>query len=481
MAKHKNTHKSNNHHNNTHKKNVLPNTYIPVLTQSTLINILLRLPRKALIELCYVWPKMVNTQPPLGPRQKGLHQRQWNKMISHDASEYRSNGKVTKRRIIDKIIFDYWPKGLNLLQLSQIDCQMIVERPNSYSWIAATVKDSSKKEVPVLLEPQTFLDQLAKDLSNLFMNYIYVCRHPKFPLVIIRIQVFDLQPIGSVDAVSNRPHIASHKPYFFAIPMNSPYIIHSPGNDLVNDIVMQAVEQNLSVGTKTILNIEVPENQKPIKSLEAMHILYGSSRFGNSLGIWTPYADDSIDISPLGKPEDHQEAQLQEKESTMDQESIDQESTINDLKKIANLKFKGSVDGKVKSQELFDLAPNAEPIRKRRKKTLDIYNAILDEEEQEDQHHEVPNEFTSIAPVQIVEFELQEKMNLANDTNNEEDHYSSITMRLSGNDVFGGLHELSTSTSDKANQIIDPVKLPNWLTGEEGKTNGIIRNGRFLD
>ena len=44
-----------------------------------------------------------------------------------------------------------------------------------------------------------------------------------------------------------------------------------------------------------------------------MNILKGNSRFGNSLGIWTPYADGTVDMLPLGAIEHHQVFKQQEK------------------------------------------------------------------------------------------------------------------------------------------------------------------------
>ena len=43
-----------------------------------------------------------------------------------------------------------------------------------------------------------------------------------------------------------------------------------------------------------------------MKSIQSMHILKGCNRSGNSLGIWTPYADGTVDMLPLGAIEDHQ-------------------------------------------------------------------------------------------------------------------------------------------------------------------------------
>jgi central kinetochore subunit Mis15/CHL4 len=473
--------------NGKERQNVLPNTYIPVLPKKVLNNILSRLTRSSLLELMYIWPKLLNTQPHIDKGQNKYKQKELNKKVLREVNEIKhATSKFPKRKIIDKLLFEYWSNGLNLLQLSQVDCQLIVDRPNAYYWILSTVRDMDNKEVPVLLNPKTFLDQLAKELNLLYMTYIYVCRHPVFPLIIIRIQVFDLQPINASNN-ANRPHISSHRPYFLAVPMNSPHIIHSTGNDIVAKIVLQAVERNIPQNPRNLLRLETSPNQKPIRSLESMHILHGNSRFGNSLGIWTPYADATVDMLPLGPPEKHN--LLQEKNESENEDDDDNDDIgLKKLKQIANLRFKGSINGKLKSEKLFDDKERAGNLRKRRTRMYDSNLNSSDDEEGTEGFKSGRNEFTSVAPIQYSEFIIKDEIKTKDKVENanplhqnemEEDNFSRITMKLSGLDVFAGLHEISTKTTNKTDMIIDPATIPCWLTGEEGTSCGVIKEGKF--
>lgn len=473
--------------NGKERQNVLPNTYIPVLPKKVLNNILSRLTRSSLLELMYIWPKLMNTQPHIDKGQSKYKQKELNKKILREVSEIKhATSKFPKRKIIDKLLFEYWSNGLNLLQLSQVDCQLLVDRPNAYYWILSTVKDMNNKEVPVLLNPKTFLDQLAKELNLLYMTYIYVCRHPVFPLIIIRIQVFDLQSINASNN-ANRPHISSHRPFFLAVPMNSPHIIHSTGNDIVARIVLQAVERNIPQNPRNLLRLETSPNQKPIRSLESMHILHGNSRFGNSLGIWTPYADATVDMLPLGPPEKHN--LLQEKDDTENEDDDkNDDASLKKLKQIANLRFKGSINGKIKSEKLFDDIVRPGNPKKRRTRMYDSNFDSGDEEEGTEGFKSGRNEFTSVAPIQYSEFLIKdeintnskvENVNLLNQNETEDDKFSLITMKLTGLDVFAGLHEISTKTTNKTEMIIDPAAIPSWLTGEEGTSCGVIKEGKF--
>lgn len=470
------------------RQNVLPNTYIPVLSKKILNNILSRLTRSSLLELMYIWPKLLNTQPNADKGQNTHRQKELNKKVSQEASQIKhSTSKFPKRKIIDKLLFEYWSNGLNLLQLSQVDCQLLVDRPNAYHWILSNVRDANNKEVPVLLNPKSFLDLLARELSLLYMTYIYVCRHPVFPLIIIRIQVFDLQPIN-YSAEVNRPHISSHKPYFLAIPMNSPHIIHSIGNDMITNIVLQAVERNLPQDPRNLLKLITSPNQKPVKSLKSMHILHGNSRFGNSLGIWTPYADATVDMLPLGPLEKHNLLQERVGGEDVDDDINDNELDMKKLKQIANLRFKGSVNGKFKSDKLFDDNRTLKKLKKRRARMYSTNLESSDDDYDAENATGGRNEYSSVAPVQYSEFSIKEeiKINPAVQTNSilqdgdtEDEKRSLITMKLTGLDVFAGLHELSTKTTNKTDMIIDPAKIPCWLTGEERTSCGIIKDGKF--
>lgn len=437
------------------KKNVLPNSYIPVLTKGVLGNVLGRLPKQSLIEFMGVWPKVPSAYPQL-TKELGS-QKELNRQVTAEARRIKLNGaKYSKRKILDKILYQYWSKGLTLLQLSQIDCQLIVDRPNSFYWVRSTVKDSHNKEVPILLDPKLFLNRLATHLSTLYYNYIYVCRHPRYPLIIIRIQVFDLNLISS--GTSQRPHISSNRAFFLAIPLNSPHIIHSAGNDMIANIVLQVVQISLPQTPNNLVNLSTPKGEAPVRSLESMHILHGNSRFGNSLGVWTPYADGTVDLLPFNAVENHPSIQ-----PAADDKENDDVDDMTRLKQVANLRFKGSRSGVLKSKVLYD---NNRPTR-RSHRIIDNGDDDDNEDEQE------KSEFASIAPIQYSDITIKEKINP------HDKDLSSINIKLIGPDVFAGLHELSVLTTDPAKMVVNPETIPGYLTGEEGITCGVVQNSKF--
>lgn len=442
--------------------NILPNTYVPVLSKKVLATVLLRLPKSSILSLVLLWPQLKNTQPLL--RDAKLSQKEYNRLVRDEAKQMRAEGsKWKKAKLVDRILFEYWPNGLNLLQLAQIDCQLIVDNPNAYYWILSTVKDAWGAQASLSLDPLLFLNRLARELGKMFMSYIYVCTHPNMPLILIRIQVFDLLPFGrqsSRNPEMQKSHITSHKPYFLAVPMNSPHLIHSPGNDLVSEIVLQVVESSLSKSPREVLRLETPSSQKAVRSLESMHTLKGCSRFANSMGPWIPYADGEADISPLASLEDHPVILSQSEVCSSAEEK---------LLKSANIRFKGTASGTIKSDVLFE---DNKSLRKRRK-------LHTEDEEGLPPRTIRKSQFASIAPIRFAEFTIQNDLPSHEHSNEDANGPSNVILKLVGNDVFAGLHELATKSTDPKKLVVDPSKLPGWLTGEEGISCEFIRNGIF--
>ena len=468
-------------------RNILPNTYIPVILKKVNGNILGRLPRSSLVELVNLWPKLVNTQPHIVDRVSKYRQRHEVKVMQNEIKGLRAlQKKIPKKKIVDKILYEYWEKGLNLLQISQVDCQLLVDRPHLFHWVLTKVRDTEGAEMAVLIDPQQLMEQLAKELSLLYMVYTYACRHPRLPIVVIRIQLFDLNASG-IKRISSRPHVTSQKPFFLAIPSNSSKLIHSFGNDISCNIIMQAVQRCLLQIQRNLVKFETLSTQKPVRSLETMHVLNGSSRFGNSMGIWTPYADGTADILPLTPAEKHRELN---EEPDLDGENNESDRQLRRLKQVANLRFKGTVDGRYKSLEFFDIGVKDNNNGKVTGSfdTNSMSHILKDNEgtqiknvETQEESTQIRSEFSSIAPLQYAQFRVSESSSTqaSSAKGPPEKNTFSITMKLTGSDIFAGLHELSVLTTDKDRMIIDPSKIPGWLTGVEGNI-GTVYNKKFI-
>ncbi|CDK26687.1 unnamed protein product [Kuraishia capsulata CBS 1993] len=438
---------------------VLSNSYIVPLSSKVIANMLGRLEAGALYELAQLWTKWHVTYPHLTKelKQNRVTQQEFAKEVWSEI-EIMKTKKYAKRKLIDRIIAEYWTKGLNALQLAQIEIQGIVDRPSGYSWVSSVAKVISdgrpatedSDDFIFSLSSQEFLENLIKSLSSLFLTHIYVSRHPKYPLIMIRIQVFEFTHLSlrRGNGRGGRPEIYSRKPYFLAIPMSSPHVIHSEGDDLVSNIVIQAVEMTLSSTQRQIKLVKSAE--PPVRSLDTMHIFKGVSRFSNSLGSWAPYADGTVDLSPLADPVNHLSLNPSRLASSEDKENDD---AYRVRKETAAVRFRGTL-GKFESERMYE---HVTPIKRK--------PIVLEGEDEDMDEAGRKTEYSSIAPVQFAEFSVRKREGT--------EKSATFKMFLMGNDIFAGMHELAVQG------VVDIDRIPGWLTGAEGNTPGVIEDGAF--
>ncbi|CCH43280.1 Central kinetochore subunit CHL4 [Wickerhamomyces ciferrii] len=424
----------------------LRNSFIPKRSPTVISRILSRLSLDSLLNLCLLWCSMPITYPQLLQDQldeleqtKEEYVQEFIDQIKH----WKDKRTITKRKVIDRLLVDIYPYGLNLLQYAQIDSQLIVEKQSNYLyWQVSKLLDSKNQNYILNLHsPQNFLESLVGNLSKFFMNHIYISNHPYYPLIIIRIQIFDLihqQNTPQIQKISNS--LISRKPFFLALPQNSSNLIHSPISidDQTSQIILQCISSSLSTSTSQIRILQQDKTPQLLKNLESLHILSGNSRFKESLGAWAPYADGNIDISPFDDVQDHHTLQ---KTALKDGDDEEEGSRI---AKISKLRFRGTLN-ELKSKQLF------EGTKKRK----------LDEDDEEET---LKNGFKSIAPVQQVEFNIKQDFKTQR---------PKLKLKLHGNDVFAGLFELCSKGK------INPEDIPGWLTGEEGYQNGDVIDGIF--
>ncbi|VEU22425.1 DEKNAAC103314 [Brettanomyces naardenensis] len=465
-----------------HHSGILSNTYVPPLRPSIIAKELTRLSSESLFNLVDLWFTLPVTQPTPSKRQRrtGITQIKLIQDYRKIVYNVRHAKSAPKRKLIDRILVDFYPNGLNALQLAQMDIQLMVDKPNLYSWVSSMAKIVSKvgpidelkdslDDFIFSLDSQSFLDHLIRNLANLYLTHIYISRHPQLPLIIIRIQMYEYvhlkrarrRNISGNLVNGDNPDIISRRPYYLAIPTSSPNLIHSVSNvdDLASKLILQSVETTLSC---SIHQVKLVRNKEaPLKTLEAMHILKGVSRFGNTLGSWAPYADGTVDIGPLGRPVEH--AILKPSNAGQyDQPSSERE----ERKAIAALRFKGSLNTELKSDKLFEDKMSS---NKRQKKD------ISDKENEEDEEGDLDdtNEYASIVPIQTGEFYVQNSLKKKYNGEVRSNDPPNVRIRLFGADIFAGLHELAVEG------VVDPRTMPSWLTGEEGLQHGIIKEGEF--
>lgn len=313
---------------------ILSNSYVPPLTAAQVERELQKLPPDSLYSLTQLWLSLPATQPVPSPqlRKQGYTKETLAKECMKSLEELRKiKAKTTlKRRLINLILVEFYPSGINTLHLAQIDVQLLVDKPNMNLWVSSTAKLVSKidevpdveiaddiadeernamltklSDFPISLDSQLFLDNFIMNLSNLYLTHVYISRHPYYPLLLIRVQMYDYSLKRVTDQASrqlitdltnstldkmerakfeqdfqsilshkygktlpssngtikhgktalqrqiqiqSRPQVRSHKPFYILLPISSPHIIHTPSliDDVSTKLILQTLETTLS-------------------------------------------------------------------------------------------------------------------------------------------------------------------------------------------------------------------------------------------
>jgi central kinetochore subunit Mis15/CHL4 len=143
--------------------------------------------------------------------------------------------------------------------------------------------------------------------------------------------------------------------------------------------------------------------------------LKGVSRHSASLGPWKVYADNDVDNSPLDM--------TTKKRSLHDhqQEAKNEESESEKRRRIANIRFTGKNEN-----------------------------------------------YSSRASHTIFEVGIKHSISNEPDSGN-----ASVTVRFEGADISSGIYKLALEG------VVEPQRMPRWLTGEYGVTSGIVEDGHF--
>lgn len=372
--------------------------------------------------------------------------------------------KVKRRVLATRIVLEYWPRGMYLYQLAQIDCYLLVHRPLSHYWTSSTAWNARNEKQVVRLDFDTFVRCLKEELQKMYLCNVHSFEHPDIPLLICRVQLFDYSNKfradlsqadhdGAIDLAIKR-QLISRSPYYIAFPMNSPNVVHSSDEDSYAQLILQSVQKILCRVEPVILRAD---RSIAVRSLEALQILKGPSRHSNSLGPWGSYANVSFEISPLDKTEDHESLKGKR---VLVSDSSPQDDSLPEAKRLRRervmIRFKGSSKGVI-NRKAYEMKRFGARIHNPDKENSDSFDGDKCQ----------ISKYSSLIPVEKVEFMVSNE--LAQSTKQV-----SIKYRFQGNDVFGGLHELCDR------ELISVEKVPGWLAGENGPDSGTITNGEFV-
>jgi central kinetochore subunit Mis15/CHL4 len=453
----------------------LPNNLrIPSSTPS-LTKALGKLCRQALLDLAFLWleDRNVTSFPPYlqqdeedGPDDDEALPYPAAETIEEVRQIYEDlqDRKGGKREILERILEGDWRNGITLRQLAMADLRYMDDHPTSLRWTALELtrlgeKKASKTQPPAdwsgsvpRMQAATFVQALQREIAPLVKAHYHLARSATLPLTFLRIFVIDSPYQFPRQAA--KVFTDSSRSIYVAFPDSCPFVYTSitatPGakaalatssvatdtrtlQRLVRDAIPKALSRPQERFSLTATSLAA-------KNLPTLLALRGPGRSTASNGAFSIFADAALEGSPLDPrpsdtvaPEEHiATSHLPEKESM---------SLV-------------STKRKSKGVESSPLSP----ISKQRR--LAIHSRFG------------TGSFLEPAPLDRLDIRLLDRPGMEDEDDDSISTLPVVSLTFTGSDVVSGIRTLAELG------IVDPERVPSWMTGEEGVSVATVRQGQ---
>lgn len=452
----------------------LPNDLrIPSATPS-LVKSFGKLSRQTLLDLVFQWLDDRN----VGDFQPYLEQDNVDTMDDDEASPYpaaRSIDEVRdvyydlqdrkggKREVIDRILEGDWRHGITLRQLAMADIRYMDDHPSSLRWTALELSPMGSDNKLSEYSPEdfsaciprvhasTFLNNLQQNISTLVKAHYHLARSSSLPLTFLRIFVTD-------SPYQNPRHLPetltdSSRVVYVAFPDSCPFIYTSissapPKTTASTTSAVATDSRSLQRLVRDSIPTALSRPQErytlnptslTAKNLQALLALRGPGRSNAANGAFSIFADSVVEGSPLDpRPS----------------------STVSPEEYMGKQSNGGSNENGANTTK-HPIDPNSHsPTSKRRKLAVHFRFGT--------------SGFLSSAPLDRLDARLLDKPDreTSHDNDNTEPPQPSISLTFSGSDVISGIRKLSELG------VVDPERMPSWMTGEEAVSVAVVHRGR---
>ncbi|CAG8181290.1 unnamed protein product [Penicillium nalgiovense] len=464
----------------------LPNNLrIPSSTPS-LTKSLGKLSRQALLDLAFTWldDRNVASFPPYlqtnddGPDDDDALPYPAGKTIEEVRQVYGDlqDRKGAKRELIERILEGDWRHGITLRQLAMADLRYMDDHPASLRWTALELsridtKRKNSKGLPPAdwsgsvprMQAATFVQSLQREISPLVKAHYHLAHSATLPLTFLRIFVVDSpyqSPRQAAEIFTD-----SSRVIYVAFPDSCPYVYTSIAVSTGSKSAPSA--SSVATDTRTLQRLVRDSIPKALsrpqerfslqatslaaKNLPTLLALRGSGRSTASNGAFSIFADAATEGSPLDprpsntvSPEEHIRAShsspTEGKENTNGPATKRRSSGIDTAplspdskKRCLAIHSRFGTLGSSLALALLD--------------RLDI--RLLDKPGSSDEQYDDDGDDSTFTP-------------------------PALSLTFSGSDVIGGIRKLAELG------IVDPERMPSWMTGEEGVSVATVRRGKRL-
>ncbi|KAJ6108010.1 hypothetical protein N7523_009333 [Penicillium sp. IBT 18751x] len=464
----------------------LPNNLRIPSTTPSLAKTLGKLSRQALLELALTWldDRNITSSPPFlqsDEENGGDDEDTLPYPAAETVEEVRNtyqdlqDRKGGKREVLERILEGDWRNGITMRQLAMADLRYMDDHPASLRWTALELsridarKESNEKDtaedwsnnVP-RMQAASFVKALQYEIAPLVKAHYHLARSSTLPLTILRIFIID----SPYQSPRQAPEVFadSSRVIYVAFPDSCPFIYTS----ITAIGPKQAGPTTSSVATdprslQRLVRDAIPKalsrpqeryTLKPTslaaKNLPTLLALRGPGRSTSANGAFSIFADSALEGSPLD-PRPSNSVSAEEHMRSGDATVENKENEVRTEQAPESTKRKSA-----------DTHPSTlSPISKKRQLAV---------------QGRFGTGGGSLAPAPLDRLDIRL---LDQPTFDDEDHGNSsalpaVSLTFTGSDVIGGIRKLAELG------VIDPERMPSWMTGEEGVSMAVVRRGKRL-
>lgn len=473
----------------------LPNHLRIPSTTPSLIKNLGKLSRQALLDLALLWldDRNVESFPPYLQREDE-DGRDDEEALPYPAAETVEEARQAyedlqerkggKREVLERILEGDWRKGITLRQLAMADLRYMDDHPASLRWTALelsridarqkkptekTRSDDWASNIP-RTQAATFVKALQHEIAPLVKAHYHLARSSNLPLTFLRIFIVD----SPYQNPRQTPEIFadSSRVIYVAFPDSCPFIYtsitSSPGSraapsttSIATDsrslqrLVREAIPQALS---RPHERYTLKATALAAKNLPTLLALRGPGRSTSASGAFSIFADAALEGSPLD-PRPSNTVSAEEYMRGGEKQSIPAEDKEN-----AKGTEESQHTGKTTSKRQSGTRDSnlLSPASKKRRLAVDSRFGTAG---------------SSIAPAPLDRLDIRlldppRKSESSRRNSRANINPPTVSLAFTGSDVIGGIRKLAELG------VVDPERMPSWMTGEEGISTAVVREGK---
>lgn len=485
-------------------------------THPTVYRLLTRLSRSSLLTVVQEWlnPQNASTCAPYLAGdvldEDSTHDVAQSLEELQEVYDELENGKGGKREIVDRILEGDWRHGVSLRQLAMVDIQYLLDHPTSQKWTALRLV-SVLPESPAIDEQNaynkedecrlprfhapTFVKNLHQEIGILAKAHYNTTRLLSLPITLVRISIFDspYNTLGAAPRTNTSPYSDASTTLYIAFPDNTPAIYVS----LATSSGTAKSADGKSLRTRVIdalpKAISRPQERYTLKttslstrSLDALVSVRGPGSGHAASAGWSTFADGAFEKSPLTPyipssgerqynfenkeyvPEhDHQDVNHGKPDNYCN-ELLGKDNESEPLQKrrrlIARVRF-GDVgpDSSQTGIERLDIRLESLFPDMGSNDIVEDNTIIAEEVQDSGQKHGR----SALSPIGEPSGGL-----FKDDEGSDHGWRPNVQLTFSGSNVFSGIRKLVESG------VINGKKMPGWMTGENGVSFGVVRDGK---